>query len=1247
MGKETPLSPALGGGGGGDRRDDTGGQLLRELEALNQVLHNAGQPNGRPLRKETPSSPFLGSVPAPRRSQETHSPLLRARSETQPEALPSSLMTSYASLRTRDSRSGEQLPSPYLGGRMSGAHAPPLSLSGGLDKPQIEPRSPVTVSLNGGNAPSFGRSGSRREGGSRPPLGDPMSPFMVARRSVDSAPSARSQLLRLSDDNTPRSPLSIGGQFSNGLSSPSLRARRSEGVPSRTGGVAVEPQSSLGRIEETKGSSYEKDQGGVVHLSRGIVPQSPRFGSARAVSESQTTARSLGSLNITELTLATAAAAMKSPLQGAPPNSRLSPLSQSEDPGKRTEAYRLDSGRESLRDRGIQAGQTQVVEKTLPEVSNYTAWLEDNIQFSKQLEAPTEKKSLWNWKPFRAIARIGQQRFHCMFTVHVHGIEGLPAVMNGLRLAVSWKRKDLHTQCMPSRVFQGAARFEETLHLKSTVYGTKNGSKGMKFETKSFDLAVIALDVDELVLGKHRLDLSRLLPNTVEVRDEENDPSWTARFKLSGKAKGGTLVVTFGYQLLNKNAEPTNSLLSARFGESPMVKPMRSYNSLPSSPNNRRRGAWPSGVVDSPYSPAMSDPPNESEYMKMEHLSLNDEYSSISSDNAHGHARASFGKNAQKDLFWPSIEFQGNSKIPYHDPPEVTRTESGVLTRNSYEESFKTTHAESEVLTKKPSEKLYNTTRNESEVLTRKSSDKLYAKARYDDEPLTRKCSEEFLEEDDGPEFTVVYQGHEISSIVDTAALVPDCDDPNAEADIVQGLSDGDTDARDPMQDPTVAEAPVDFDALDKVKVLSIDSNSKTMLAEPSDKVSARALEPASDGKSPLRGRGSASERSAVSGGDGVGDGNKLKYQSAVRQEPRKISKPQEQEIEIVEVPEDWSLGIQDELEDRDESKLVDKPASNIEGNLIRREDCLLDGKGDKKCISAAVGRKGNESTVDVAIVNNHVDEIERKRRTKVMGRHDEDKEKIINVIDTVKSTVREDERVETVQSTTPWPQLKMKQECEDDYDLVAGEFLRLLKGDGSYAVTPSESGDDLPRAALLQHFGKEAPIRDSVDSNSNVPEYAKFRLKRAQEEPPLVSDNIGIPAWDDECDDEFTAIMVAAEAELQKATQLLQSKARAKMLEDEETKALMQDWGLNDNAFDRPQPTPDNSLAIVPVSPAPISKNGLYSRGGGSRGSLRSLEGRGAGGRLLLQGPNPVATPSEKGMQRRVSVSGIKGLPF
>lgn len=75
----------------------------------------------------------------------------------------------------------------------------------------------------------------------------------------------------------------------------------------------------------------------------------------------------------------------------------------------------------------------------------------------------------------------------------------------------------------------------------------------------------------------------------------------------------------------------------------------------------------------------------------------------------------------------------------------------------------------------------------------------------------------------------------------------------------------------------------------------------------------------------------------------------------------------------------------------------------------------MLDGKGDKKCISVVVGCKGNESIVDVVIVNNYVDEIERKRRIKVMGCYDEDKEKIINVIDMVKSIVREDECVEIV----------------------------------------------------------------------------------------------------------------------------------------------------------------------------------------------------------------------------------------
>ena len=443
------------------------------------------------------------------------------------------------------------------------------------------------------------------------------------------------------------------------------------------------------------------------------------------------------SLNITELTLSSAAAALRSPNQRPPAHARaFSPLSQSVDMGKKVETYRLDGGRvesaaAAAAGGGLKPWHSLGFEKNLPEVANFPGWLDDNVQFSKQLEAPKEKRSLWNWRPFKALSHIGAQRFNCMFSVHVHGIEGLPAVTNGLRLAVSWKRKETQAQSMPGRVFQGSVEFEETLYLKSTVYGTKDGSKGLKFEPKCFDLAVVALDVDELVLGKHRLDLSRLLPKTAEGRKEDNDRSWTTSFKLAGKAKGGTLIVTFGCQLLNKNSEPTSSLSSARFIESPMVKPLWSYNSLPSSPDGGSRAGWAPTNGGNMFSPAMPDMPIDGEYMTMEHLSLNDDY-----DNGNGigqgQGRLSSRVSSQKGEIGPSF---GDANVS----PK----------RLSYSQQAATSERED------------------------------LAKALYD--------------EDDGSEFNVVYQGHETSAIVDTGTVSPvEWDDPKAEEDTVEGLSDGD-----------------------------------------------------------------------------------------------------------------------------------------------------------------------------------------------------------------------------------------------------------------------------------------------------------------------------------------------------------------------------------------------------------------------------------------------------------------------
>lgn len=137
------------------------------------------------------------------------------------------------------------------------------------------------------------------------------------------------------------------------------------------------------------------------------------------------------------------------------------------------------------------------------------------------------------------------------------------------------------------------------------------------------------------------------------------------------------------------------------------------------------------------------------------------------------------------------------------------------------------------------------------------------------------------------------------------------------------------------------------------------------------------------------------------------------------------------------------------------------------------------------------------------------------------------------------------------------------------------------------------------------------------------------------------------------EDDAELDAIMVAAEAELQKATQVLQSRARAKSLEDEETKALMQEWSLNDKAFEAPRPVPSPDLAIE--APPPLA-NGLgpvlHMRNGGSLRSMSPSHFRGGdlAGQLVMQVSNPVVVPSEMGatsmaVLRRMAMAGMEGM--
>lgn len=167
-----------------------------------------------------------------------------------------------------------------------------------------------------------------------------------------------------------------------------------------------------------------------------------------------------------------------------------------------------------------------------------------------------DKKSFWNWKPLKAFS-LRNRRFNCCFTLHVHSIEGLSSNFSDVSLCVHWKRRDGGLVTRPAKVFQGIAEFDESLSHACSVYGSRNGANhSAKYDAKHFLLYASVFGAPELDLGKHRVDLTRLLPLTLEELEEEKcSGKWTTTYKLSGKAKGATLNVSFGYSVIR---EPSN-----------------------------------------------------------------------------------------------------------------------------------------------------------------------------------------------------------------------------------------------------------------------------------------------------------------------------------------------------------------------------------------------------------------------------------------------------------------------------------------------------------------------------------------------------------------------------------------------------------------------------------------------------------------------------------------------------------------
>ncbi|CAI8614201.1 unnamed protein product [Vicia faba] len=120
---------------------------------------------------------------------------------------------------------------------------------------------------------------------------------------------------------------------------------------------------------------------------------------------------------------------------------------------------------------------------------------------------------------------------------------GLPSTFDGSSFSVFWKRRDGVLVTRSAKVIQSVAEYDEKLTYTCSVYGSRSGPHhSAKYEAKHFLLYASLLSAPELDLGKHRVDLTRLLPLTLEeLEEEKSSGKWTTSFRLSGKAKGAVM----------------------------------------------------------------------------------------------------------------------------------------------------------------------------------------------------------------------------------------------------------------------------------------------------------------------------------------------------------------------------------------------------------------------------------------------------------------------------------------------------------------------------------------------------------------------------------------------------------------------------------------------------------------------------------------------------------------------------------
>ena len=85
------------------------------------------------------------------------------------------------------------------------------------------------------------------------------------------------------------------------------------------------------------------------------------------------------------------------------------------------------------------------------------------------------------------------------------------------------------------------------------MYCTPGKEKPHRFEPRPFMIYVFAVDAEELDFGKSIVDLSRLIQESMEKSQEGTRVrQWDMSFNLSGKAKGGEIVLKLGFQIMER-----------------------------------------------------------------------------------------------------------------------------------------------------------------------------------------------------------------------------------------------------------------------------------------------------------------------------------------------------------------------------------------------------------------------------------------------------------------------------------------------------------------------------------------------------------------------------------------------------------------------------------------------------------------------------------------------------------------------